>query len=134
MITSEKWRALHLRMDKLLIKETDLVERFILGSGRGGQKLQKTASTVALHHKPSGLFVKCQESRYRENNRYHARSRICDKMEALQTAYQNKEKQKIEKVKRQKRKRSRRSKLKSLAEKRQKAKIKLLRKPPDHDE
>nr|WP_242601667.1 peptide chain release factor-like protein [Legionella lansingensis] len=60
-------------MTKLHINEVDLVEKFILGSGKGGQKLHKTASTVYLKHVPSNLEIKCQDSRSREDNRYFAR-------------------------------------------------------------
>ncbi|MFW3145132.1 peptide chain release factor-like protein, partial [Legionella pneumophila] len=57
-------------MSNLHIYETDLSEKFIIGSGKGGQKLHKTASTVYLKHLPTGMEIKCQESRSREDNRY----------------------------------------------------------------
>ncbi|MDO8494034.1 MAG: peptide chain release factor-like protein, partial [Deltaproteobacteria bacterium] len=40
-------------MEKYQIREADLVENFIRGSGAGGQKVNKTSSTVQLLHKPS---------------------------------------------------------------------------------
>lgn len=58
MIRKEKWAKLTERMEKLHITNADLVEKLILGSGNGGQKLQKTASTVYLKHLPSGLEIK----------------------------------------------------------------------------
>ena len=81
MITSNKQAQLMKRMQELGISEQDLVEKFILGSGHGGQKVQKTASCVYLKHLPTGFEVKCQDSRMREDNRYFARKRLCDKIE-----------------------------------------------------
>ena len=36
------------KMSRLGIKEADLVERFIRGSGPGGQKINKTSSCVQI--------------------------------------------------------------------------------------
>jgi len=68
-------------MERLLICEADLVEKFVHGSGPGGQKINKTASCVYLRHIPSGIEVHCQESRSRDRNREIARERICDRIE-----------------------------------------------------
>jgi len=116
MISTDKWGKLVEKMAKLHILEADLIEKFILGSGKGGQKLHKTASTVYLKHLPSGMEIKCQESRSREDNRYFARDRLCEKLQALLGDEKTKEQQKIEKIKRQKKRRSRRSKQKMLDE------------------
>ncbi|TAL63003.1 MAG: peptide chain release factor-like protein [Legionella sp.] len=134
MITKDKWDKLIEWMAKLQINETDLLEKFIIGSGKGGQKLHKTASTVYLKHLPSGLEIKCQESRSREDNRYLARARLCEKLHAMVSDELTKEQQKIEKIKRQKKRRSRKSKQKMLDEKSQKGEIKQLRKKPRADE
>lgn len=42
MINKDKWEKLTERMVRLHITETDLVEKFILGSGKVGQNLHKT--------------------------------------------------------------------------------------------
>lgn len=102
MISKDKWDKLLAKMEKLHIHETQLVEKFILGSGKGGQKLHKTASTVYMKHSPSGLEIKCQESRSREDNRYFARLRLCEKVQVLISNEKTKEQQKKEKIKRQK--------------------------------
>lgn len=131
MITTKKWQQLRDWMETLEISEEDLVEKFILGSGSGGQKLQKTTSTVSLQHKPSGITIKCQESRLRETNRYYARRRLCEKIEVIKLGEKSKKKQEIEKIRRQKRKRSKRAKEKILEEKRQRSGIKKSREKPD---
>lgn len=68
-------------MKQWKIRDEDLQERFVLGSGSGGQKINKTSSRVYLKHLPSGLEVSCQESRSREKNREAARHRLCDLLE-----------------------------------------------------
>ena len=130
MINKNKWEKLIERMVKLHINEVDLVEKFILGSGKGGQNLHKTASTVYLKHLPSGLEVKCQESRSRDDNRYFARERLCEKLHSIISDEKSKEQQRIEKLKRQKKRRSRRTKQKILDEKFRQGKLKSLRKKP----
>lgn len=69
------------RMERLGILEEDLEERFVIGSGSGGQKINKTSSCVYLKHLPSGREVSCQESRSREKNRELARERLCEQFE-----------------------------------------------------
>ena len=109
MINKEKIELLKEKMKALHIDEQDLIEKFILGSGRGGQKLQKTASTVYLKHLPTGLEIKCQESRSREDNRYFARIRLCEQFQAAFTNEKSKKQQLIEQIKRQKKRRTRKS-------------------------
>ena len=130
MINKDKWNKLTDWMMNLHINEDELFEKFIVGSGKGGQKFHKTASTVYLKHVPSGLEIKCQESRSREDNRYFARARLCEKLHAMICDEKTKEQQKIEKMKRQKKRRSRRSKQKILDEKSRVSEIKTLRNKP----
>lgn len=130
MISKDKWDKLTERMMKLQITEADLVEKFIIGSGKGGQKLHKTASTVYLKHLPSNLEIKCQYSRSRDDNRYFARDRLCEKLHLIISDEKTKEQQRIEKLKRQKKRRSRRAKQKMLDEKSRQGQLKGLRKKP----
>jgi peptide chain release factor len=134
MITKDKWNKLSELMISLQIHEADLIEKFIIGRGKGGQKLHKTASMVYLKHLPSGLEVKCQESRSREDNRYFARMRLFEKLQTILSDEKTEEQQKIEKLRRQKKRRSRRLKQKILDEKSKQGEIKRLRRPPrTHD-
>ncbi|KTC87481.1 peptide chain release factor family protein [Legionella drozanskii] len=134
MINKDKWDKLAEWMVKLHISEAELIEKFILGSGKGGQKLHKTASTVYLKHLPSNLEVKCQESRSQEDNRYFARMRLCEKLHSIISDEKTKEQQKVEKIKRQKKRRSRRSKQRMLDEKSKQGHLKELRKKPQSRE
>lgn len=76
--SKSKWDLLNQTMKDLEIFEEDLEEKFLLGSGKGGQKINKTASCVYLQHLPTGLEVKCQQERSRELNRYLARKKLCE--------------------------------------------------------
>lgn len=131
MITSEKWTALSQKMEELGIREDDLVEKFILGSGRGGQNLQKTSSCVYLKHIPTGIEVKCQQERARDLNRFFARRALCEKIQTQILKIKTEKQQLIEKKKRQKRKRSKRSKQKMLEDKKQRGTLKKLRSAPE---
>ncbi len=133
MISPEKWQLLRDWMLELGIDEGDLQEKFILGSGSGGQKLQKTSSCVHLNHPPSAITIKCQQARSREANRYFARYRLCLKIDALQKHQKSIQQQAIEKIRRQKKRRSRRQKQKILDDKRRQSQLKQTRKKPESD-
>ena len=55
MVRPEKLAALQERMEALGIREQDLEESFVRGSGRGGQKVNKTNNCVYLKHIPTGI-------------------------------------------------------------------------------
>lgn len=134
MITTNKWKQLRTQMQELNIAESDLIEKFIIGTGHGGQKLQKTASCVYLKHTPSGIEIKCQKSRMREENRFHARRRLLDKIDEQLFEKKSQHQQEIEKLRRQKRRRSRRAKIKMLADKSQRSDVKKLRRTPGDED
>lgn len=117
MIKSEKWQALHEQMNELEILEQDLREQFIIGSGRGGQNLHKTASCVNLLHIPTGIMIKCQKSRSQENNRYYARKRLCEKISEVRHEEKSKKQLEIAKLRKQKKRRSAKAKRKILEQK-----------------
>lgn len=133
MLKKETEEALRTRMEKLGIHEGDLVERFILGSGSGGQKINKTSSCVYLKHLPTGIEIKCQQERSRELNRYLARKLLCERIEEKLFKVKSEKQQMFEKIRRQKRRRSRRSKEKMLIQKKRHAEKKGLRKRPPVD-
>jgi protein subunit release factor B len=117
-------------MEELGIFETDLVERFIRGSGHGGQKINKTSSCVYLQHVPTGLEVKCQAERSRAMNRFIARRELCDQLEEIQLGEKSARRQEMEKIRRQKRRRSRRQRQRDVGLKRQHGEKKSLRRKP----
>lgn len=126
-VKPEKESQLLDRMVRLEVRETDLVERFVKGSGKGGQKVNKTSSCVYLLHKPSGIEIKCQRERSQSLNRFLARRELCDRLEEKIQGIHSARRQAIERIRRQKRRRSRRQKERMLEEKRRHSKKKVLR-------
>ncbi|NQU41210.1 MAG: peptide chain release factor-like protein [Lentisphaerae bacterium] len=126
-VSTSKQRLLVAQMKRLGVEPADLIEKFILGSGSGGQKVNKTASCVYLKHVPSGIEVKCQRSRSREMNRFIARREICDRLDDQLLGEQSRRRQAMEKIRRQKRRRRSRQKAKIVEEKRMHGQQKRLR-------
>ena len=126
--TIEKVRSL---MDEASVFEEDLEESFILGGGPGGQKTNKTSNVVRLEHGPSGLAVRCGETRSRETNRWLARRMLAELILEREQKRKSAARQKREKIRRQKRRRSRRQKQKMLADKHAHSEIKAMRKRLD---
>jgi len=127
MIGKEKKEDLEERLKELKVKDDDLIEKFILGSGKGGQKINKTSSCVYLKHIPSGIEIKCQKDRSREMNRYYARKDLCESLEKQIEGKRSEKEQLMEKIRRQKRRRSRKSKEKMLDAKKKTSHLKSLR-------
>ncbi|GAA5890789.1 hypothetical protein JCM8208_003048 [Rhodotorula glutinis] len=63
------------------LREEDLDESFVRGSGPGGQATNKTSNACSLIHRPTGLRVHCHETRSRESNRKLARRILRDKLD-----------------------------------------------------
>ena len=108
MVRPEKLAALQERMEALGIREQDLEESFVRGSGRGGQKVNKTNNCVYLKHIPTGIAVKCHVDRSRELNRFLARRELCDAVEQVQTGRCAARVRVIQRMRRQKDRRRRR--------------------------
>ena len=117
-------------MTAIGISEGELLEKFVRGSGAGGQKINKTSNCVFLKHLPTGVCIKCQMDRSREMNRFLARRELCEQLESIRDGKSSAKTQAIEKMRRQKRQRSRRSKQRSVADKRQLSQKKSLRRSP----
>ncbi len=109
-VTDKKQVELEARMAALGIREADLQEKYVRSSGPGGQKVNKTASCVYLRHAPTGLEIKMQRERSQPLNRYYARKRLCELMEARTLGSQSPGALKAEKIRKQKQRRRRRRK------------------------
>ncbi|HWA11336.1 MAG TPA: peptide chain release factor-like protein [Opitutaceae bacterium] len=70
------------RLRALGVAVTDVEERFVRGAGPGGQKINKTSSTVWLRHRPTGIEVRCQHERSQSVNRELAWNELCGRLEA----------------------------------------------------
>ncbi|XP_063925019.1 mitochondrial translation release factor in rescue [Zophobas morio] len=65
------------------LSESDLEEQFVRGSGPGGQATNKTSNCVVLKHIPTGIVVKCHETRSLDQNRKKARDYLITKLDNL---------------------------------------------------
>jgi len=108
-------------------------ERFVIGSGRGGQKLQKTSSSVWLRHRPTGIEVRCQRERSQSVNRLLAWADLCAKLEERQRAALAKRKDEREQSRRRSRQKSRGQKIRMIESKKHRAGIKARRGRPEAD-
>lgn len=131
MISPETIAKISALMEEADVYEEGLEESFILGSGPGGQKTNKTSNVVRLSHEPSGLMVRCGETRSRETNRWLARRMLAELILEREHKRKSAARQAREKIRRQKRRRSRRQKQKMLADKRAHAEIKAMRRRVD---
>ncbi|MCH9626515.1 MAG: Peptide chain release factor 2 [Chlamydiales bacterium] len=110
IVKQSKILDLERRMQKLGVRDEDLIEKFILGSGPGGQKVNKTAACVYLKHLPTGMEVKCGKERSRELNRFLARRQMCELLEKELLGIDSPSDKKKEKILKQKKRRKRRQK------------------------
>ncbi|EPY53773.1 peptide release factor [Schizosaccharomyces cryophilus OY26] len=93
------------------INEEEVEEVFVRGSGPGGQKINKTSIVSQLRHIPTGITVRCQETRSREQNRKIARKRLAEKVDEFyhgENSLLSLKAQKIVQRKRNRQKKSRR--------------------------
>ncbi|XP_018608395.1 mitochondrial translation release factor in rescue isoform X1 [Scleropages formosus] len=71
----------HVDLDDL--NEEELEEQFVRGTGPGGQATNKTSNCVVLKHIPSGIVVKCHQTRSLETNRKRAREVMKEKLDVF---------------------------------------------------
>ena len=121
------------KAEELGIDPSDIVEKYITGGGKGGQKINKTANCVMLKHIPTGTIVKCQKHREQNRNRLSAYKLLILKIEDQVKGEESDRAKKIFKIKKQKQKRSKRAKEKILKIKARRSEIKKQRGPVDID-
>lgn len=123
--------ALPLQIEKRLaalgVRPEEVEERFVRGTGPGGQKINKTSSTVGLRHRPSGMEVRCQAERSQAANRETAWAMLCAKLEAARAADRLAREQAREVERRRTRQKSRGQKARMIEGKKHRAKIKARR-------
>jgi protein subunit release factor B len=115
------------RLAALGARIEDIEESFVRSGGHGGQNVNKTSTCVMLVHRPTGLMVKCQTTRYQARNRELARQLLLGKLEALRASRAAAERARVEKLRRQKRGPSRAAKQRMLESKSHRATKKQFR-------
>lgn len=122
------------RFEKADLRLEDIVEKFIRGSGRGGQKINKTSSCVQLIHIPSGIVVSCQATRSQSENRELALQELCRKLEEKKRREESARRHAFEKERRKKRGRSFMGKQEMLRTKRKVSEKKRARRKPSMED
>jgi len=117
-------------MAELGIREEDLVERFIRGSGPGGQKINKTSSCVVIRHRPTGIEVRCARERSQARNRWLARWELCERLEEQRRKAEENVREQIERQRRTARRPPRWARRLQIEEKRLRSRRKADRRPP----
>lgn len=118
------------RLDALGVLPGDVAEVFTRGSGAGGQKINKTSSTVVLRHGPTGTEVRCQAERSQAANRARAWDLFCAKLEERVRAAEAARRAEVAKARRVNRRRSARQKAILVVGKRIRAAVKAGRRAP----
>lgn len=92
-----------------LMNESNLQEKFVKGSGRGGQKINKNLSCVQLKHIPTGIAVETQRFRELMNNRKEARKLLALQLDLHFNGPESKIMKRISKIQKQKSKKTSRT-------------------------
>ncbi|NXA49668.1 CL065 factor, partial [Nothocercus julius] len=94
----------------LALNEEELKEQFVRGDGPGGQATNKTSNCVVLKHIPTGIVIKCHQTRSVEQNRKIAREILQEKIDLFYKGENSdvfKEKKAAERKKQEKKRRAR---------------------------
>ena len=115
------------RLRAIGLSPSDVDERFVRGGGPGGQKINKTSSTVWLRHRPTGVEARCQGERSQAFNRQMAWRQLCGKLEARARAAADALRQEREREARRARQKSRAQKAQMIRSKERRARVKAGR-------
>jgi len=115
------------RLAALGVSPGEVEEKFVRGTGPGGQKINKTSSTVWLRHGPSGIEVRCQRERSQAVNREVAWAQLVAKLEARVRGVKAAAVDAREEERRRTRQKSRRQKVRMIQTKKHRAKHKAGR-------
>lgn len=105
----------------------DVEEKFVRGAGPGGQKINKTSSTVWLRHRPTGMEVRCQRERSQSANRELAWTELCSRLETRVRAIAASAQQSRESARRRNRQKSFGQKVAMIVAKKHRARHKSAR-------
>lgn len=62
------------------VRKDDLRVEYYRGSGKGGQKKNKTSSACRITHLPTGHVASCEASRFQHKNREQAFRKLVDRL------------------------------------------------------
>lgn len=88
----------------IVLHKEEIEEKFVRGSGPGGQSVNKSNNCVQLLHLPTGISVSCHETRELTANRKIARRWLKEKLDFLYNGANSKLAIQQEKIRKRKRK------------------------------
>ena len=102
-LTDAKYQEILDLIRKLNVDLADIDEKFVHGSGHGGQKINKTSIAVQLRHVPTGIVVKYQQFRERSMNRILALRELLRKLDPDSKAMAENDRVRKQKMRRKRR-------------------------------
>ena len=71
------------------LNKSDVNKQYTCSRGKGGQNVNRIQSCVVLTHTPTGIKVRCEETRYQLKNEEIAYQRLTEKLSAIETERTN---------------------------------------------
>ncbi len=62
----------------------EISKTYTCSRGKGGQNVNRIHSCVVLTHKPTGIMVRCEETRYQAKNEELAYKRLSEKLKKIE--------------------------------------------------